>query len=137
MLEVNNAHEIYHPQNGIKCIRPCYCHLLMPTSKKTPTSQTRMVNNDKAKKIIFVIWVILRFLQVFRQNAWSPARVDIHGLHSVANQLVAMSFHPLAISHFSVSLPVLQSPVAQAQMAQPGGVYSAGVHRSCHSGCFV
>lgn len=38
VLQVNNVHETYHPQNGIKCISPCYCHLLTPTYKiKNPT----------------------------------------------------------------------------------------------------
>jgi len=35
VLEVNSVHETYNPQNDIKCIRACYCHLLMPTSATT------------------------------------------------------------------------------------------------------
>lgn len=77
-----------------------------------------------------VIQVILRFLEVFRRNTWSSARVNIHGLHSVANQFVTIPSH-------RVSLPVLHSPVTQDLMAHPGGVHSPGAHSCCHSGSFV
>lgn len=91
----------------------------------------------KQKVTVLVIWVILSFLEAFRQNTQSPARVNIHGLHSAAHQFVAVSSHPLAVSHCSGSLLVPQSLVTQAQVAHPGGVHSAGVHSSCHSSCFV